>query len=45
MKEIASQGSDRVAVADGWIAWTDGPSISSAILEAPDPVHRRVTIH
>jgi hypothetical protein len=27
MQEIASQGSDRVAVADGWIAWTDGSSV------------------
>jgi hypothetical protein len=30
MKEIASQGSDRVAVADGWIAWTEGSSIRLA---------------
>jgi hypothetical protein len=30
MKEIASQGSDRVAVADGWIAWTNGSSVRLA---------------
>jgi hypothetical protein len=30
MKEIASQGSDRVAVADGWIARTDGTSVRLA---------------
>jgi hypothetical protein len=27
MKEISSQGSDRVALVDGWIAWTDGSSV------------------
>jgi len=30
MKEIASKGSDRVAVTDGWIAWTDGSSVRLA---------------
>jgi hypothetical protein len=30
LKEIASQGSDRVAVADGWIAWTDNSSVRLA---------------